>query len=92
MNDILEKAIQKRDEFLEKHPHMKEFQVEVDELLNKCGNQKDRLITSQILLSAKLNDLSKELEKIQYISNKLHTQIKLRPGDKKKEEDLNHET
>ncbi|RLI66030.1 MAG: hypothetical protein DRO67_01750 [Candidatus Asgardarchaeum californiense] len=68
MNDILKKAIQKRDEFLEKHPHMKEFQAEIDDILDKCGNQEDRLATSQILLAGKLEEFSKQLDKIQYIN------------------------
>lgn len=71
MSDILKETIRKRDEFLEKHPHMKEFQAEIDGILDKCSNQKDRLMTSQILLSAKLNDLAGELDKIQYISDKI---------------------
>ncbi len=71
MDDILKKAIQKRNEFLEKHPHMREFQDEIDGVLNKCGNQEDRLAASQILLSVKLKEFSGRLEKIQCISNKV---------------------
>ena len=71
MDDILKKAIQERDEFLEKHPHMKEFQAEIDGILDKCGSQEDRLATSQILLSVKLNDLATELNKMQYINEKI---------------------
>ena len=58
MNDIPKKAIQKRDEFLEKYPNMKEFQAEIDDILDKCGNPEDRLATSQILLAGKLSEFS----------------------------------
>ena len=71
MSDILKKTIQERDEFLEKHPHMKEFQAEIDGILDKCSNQEDRLMASQILLSTKLKEFSEQLDKIQYISDKL---------------------
>jgi hypothetical protein len=83
MNDILKKAIQERDEFLEKHPHMKEFQAEIDGILEKCSSQEDRLATSQILLSVKLKEFSEQLDKIQYIADKISGGKKAKIIDKR---------
>ena len=54
---ILDDAIAKRDEFLEKHPHLKEVQKEYDRIIDAVPEEK-RLEVATIMLSSSLVSLS----------------------------------
>ena len=60
----LKEAIKRRDKYIEENPHLKEYQDEIDSMLDKCGNQNDRLATISILL------LSKCQEALDFMSGK----------------------
>ncbi len=56
----LKEAEKERDDFLKEHPHLEEYQKEINEVLDKCTSQEDRLIALLIMLNNKVNEL-KEL-------------------------------
>jgi len=59
--EILEAALAERARFLEKRPHMKEYQEEIDTLLDKSGDHQGRLAVLGALMQGKLLDIQKEL-------------------------------
>jgi len=58
--NTLQKAIAKRDEFLAEHPHLKEYQREIDEVLDKTPEH-ERAHVLGILMSSKLFELQNAL-------------------------------
>ncbi len=65
--DTLQIAIKKRDKFLKDHPHMQEFQNEIDDILEKTPThmKKDVVIT---LLISKLQELQQNLNLLGQLS------------------------
>jgi hypothetical protein len=59
--EILEAALAERARFLETRPHMKEYQEEIDNLLDKSGDHQGRLAVLGALMQGKLLDIQKEL-------------------------------
>jgi len=59
--EILQVALAERARFLEKRPHMKEYQEEIDSLLDKSGDHQGRLAVLGALMQGKLIDIQKEL-------------------------------
>jgi hypothetical protein len=57
--DALKEAIKRRDEFLKEHPHLKQQQVELDELLDKCRDE-DRLSVITMLMMKNMMELQKK--------------------------------
>ena len=62
----LEKALKAKDEFLRLNPHLQPLQDEIDQSLDRCGNDTlKRLMTIRELLRFSLSELAssaKELE------------------------------
>jgi len=58
--NILKETIEIRDKFLKDHPHMQEFQNEIDDIINKTPThmRKDVAIT---LLISKMQELQQNL-------------------------------
>jgi hypothetical protein len=54
-------ALAERARFLERRPHMKEYQEEIDHLLDKSGSHQGRLAVLGALMQGKLLDIQKEL-------------------------------
>lgn len=67
--DRYNKAIEKRDKFLEEHPYMKKYQQEIENMLNKC-NSKDRIEILSIMLGCKINEFAEQLYKIKDINER----------------------
>jgi len=57
-------ALAQRDRFLERNPHLRPFQAEIDRLLDKSGNNEGRMAVLGTLMQAKLLKLQRELNKI----------------------------
>ena len=66
MNE-LEKAIEKRNKFLQENPNMQEFQNEIDDILEKTPThmRKDVVVT---LLISKLQELQQNLNLLGQLS------------------------
>jgi len=69
MNNI-EKAIKNRDDFLEVHTELIEFQKEIDDALNKC-NEKDRFAVLNIMIGTSLQNLGDALLKFKEINTNI---------------------
>lgn len=63
-NIDLENAIQLRDEYLKRHPHLQEFQNEIDNTLDKCRDQ-DRVQVITLMLGTSMQKLKDEVGKLQ---------------------------
>lgn len=59
--ELLQKALAERARFLERRPHMKVYQKEIDTLLDKSGNHQGRLAVLGTLMQGKLLEIQKEL-------------------------------
>lgn len=64
----LEKSLKERDEFLKNHPHLIEYQKEIDRILDACDPGK-RLEVLGMMISGKLLDQQAELVKLLSIVN-----------------------
>ena len=58
--DSIQKAIEARDEFLRKHPHLKQYQEEIDSILDKCKPE-DRFTVISLLMSGKMVELQNHM-------------------------------
>jgi hypothetical protein len=68
----VDKAIKKRNEFFENNPHLKSYQEEIENILNKCS-PKYRLDALTILLCCKLNEFAEQLYEIRDINKKIYS-------------------
>jgi hypothetical protein len=59
--DILQVALADRARFLERRPHMKAYQKEIDSLLDKSGSHQGRLAVLGTLMQGKLLEIKREL-------------------------------
>jgi hypothetical protein len=60
-DDLLKEALRRRDAYLEAHPHLKNFQEEIDGLLDKAGNKENRMAVLGMLMEGKLLELGRHL-------------------------------
>ena len=60
MNDILDEAIKERDEYLQKHPHLKPYQEEIDRILSKTPAN-FRFGVVSLMMVERLQQLGKKL-------------------------------
>ncbi len=60
-NDVLQKALKERERFLVQHPRLREYQAEIDRLLDNSGNTQGRMAVLGTLMQGKLLELQKEL-------------------------------
>lgn len=58
--DSIQKAVEARDAFLEKHPHLKQYQQEIDSILDKCKPE-DRFTVISLLMSGKMVELQNHM-------------------------------
>lgn len=63
----LETALAERERFLETYPHMRAFQAEIDEILDKSGGSHNRMAVLGTLMQAKLLEMQRELYKMTLI-------------------------
>lgn len=60
-NDLLQKALEDREQFLKQNPRLQSYQVEIDRLLDNSGNNQGRMAVLATLMQGKLLELQKEL-------------------------------
>ena len=60
MNLILEQAIQERDDYIKKHPHLKNYQTQIDDVLDKTPEEYRFSVISVMLLN-KLDELMRHI-------------------------------
>lgn len=60
----LSEALAEREAFLEKHPHCRSFQREIDRVLDKAGSPENRMTVLAMLMEGKLLELHHKLKKL----------------------------
>lgn len=63
-NHRLQEALAMRERYLERHPHLRAYQEEIDRVLDKSGNSQGRMAVLGTLMQAKLLEMQKELHKL----------------------------
>lgn len=63
----LEEALKEREDFLKENPHMQEYQDEIDEVLDKCVSDQDRLICISMMLAGKMSEQVKQMNTLSKI-------------------------
>ena len=63
-NERLQKALADRERFLERQPHLRSYQAEIDRILDNSGSTKGRMAVLGTLLQGKLLDMQRELYKL----------------------------
>ena len=58
------RAIKERDSFLEKHPHLKEFQKEIDRRMRGAGSFENRMAILMMMIDGKMAELRENLEEL----------------------------
>jgi hypothetical protein len=60
---LLKQALAERVRFLKCHPRMNTYQEEIDRMLDKSGNIRDRMAVLEFMIQEKLLEIQKELYK-----------------------------
>ena len=63
-NECLQKALAERERLLERQPHLRAYQAEIDRVLDKSGNPRGRMAVLGTLLQGKLLEMQRELCKL----------------------------
>ncbi len=63
-NERLQKALAERERFLDRQPHLRVYQAEIDRVLDNSGTLEGRMAVLGMLLQGKLLDMQKELYKL----------------------------
>jgi hypothetical protein len=63
----LAEALAERSRFLEKNPRYREFQSDIDKMLDKSGSRSNRMVVLAMLIEGKLVEMSQEFKRIQGI-------------------------
>ena len=66
----LEEALAEKAAFLNKHPQYREFQREIDRMLDKAGTPENRMAVLAMLMEGKLIELHQQLQKLNGILTK----------------------
>jgi hypothetical protein len=62
--DMLTKAIRKRDMFLENRPELRAYQEEIDRILDSAGDSESRMTVLGMLMEGKLRELRKSFSQL----------------------------
>jgi hypothetical protein len=68
----LAEALANRSRFLEMHPKYLQFQSDIDKMLDKSGNQSNRMVVLSMLIEGKLAEMNQEFKKIRGILSQLN--------------------
>lgn len=60
-------ALAEKMEFLDQHPEHREFQQEIDRLLDKAGTPENRMSVLAMLMETKLVELHRQLRELNHI-------------------------
>ncbi|MCB2144893.1 MAG: hypothetical protein KQI81_00355 [Deltaproteobacteria bacterium] len=63
-NKRLQEALANRERYLERHPHLRVYQTEIDRVLDKSGNVQGRLAVIGMLIQGKLLEMQEEFSKL----------------------------
>ena len=63
-NRRLQEAMANRERYLERHPHLRAYQTEIDRVLDKSGDVHGRLAVIGMLMQSKLLEMQGEFYKL----------------------------
>lgn len=63
-NRRLQEALANRERYLDRHPHLRVYQTEIDRVLDKSGNVHGRLAVIGMLMQGKLLEMQGEFCKL----------------------------
>jgi len=63
-NERLQKALAARERFLYENPHLREYQAEIDRVLDMSGSEQGRMAVLGTLIQGKLLEMQRELSKL----------------------------
>lgn len=66
-NEVLRKALARRERFLERHPHLRAYQAEIDRVLDQSGNCQGRMAVLGTMMQGKLLEMQTELDELTHI-------------------------
>jgi hypothetical protein len=61
----LAEALAERSRFLEMYPQYREFQSDIDKMLDKSGSRSNRMVVLAMLIEGKLAEMGQEFKKLQ---------------------------
>ena len=64
-------ALKEQEALLEKYPHLKDFQENIDRMLMGAGNFENRMAVLGLMMEANLKELQKHLTHLSAITGKL---------------------
>ena len=70
VDECLQKALAERERLLERQPHLRTYQAEIDRLLDQSGHCQGRMAVLGTLMQGKLLDMQRELYKLTRILQK----------------------
>lgn len=65
----IQEAVKARDEFLEDHPELLDFQKEIEKEMRKAGSWENRAAILKSMMDKKILELKQKLLKLQEIAN-----------------------
>ena len=63
----LKRALAERERFLMEHPHLRSYQAQIDEVLDKSGGHQGRLMVLGMLMQGKILEIQNEMVKLNRI-------------------------
>ncbi len=66
-NERLQMALAERERFLERYPHLRAYQAEIDRILDQSGDCRGRMAVLGTLMQGKLLDMQSELYELNQI-------------------------
>lgn len=79
-NSELEKAKKELDEFLKQHPHLQEFQNEIDRNLKRAGTYNQRMEYLKFMIECKSQELDEKLNQLRTEVTRYYKIIEDNPG------------
>lgn len=79
-NSELEKAKKELDEFLKQHPHLQEFQNEIDRNLKRAGTYNQRMEYLKFMIECKSQELDEKLNQLREEVTRYYKTIEDNPG------------
>ena len=71
LESLGQNALKERETLLEKYPHLKDFQKNIDRMLTGAGNFENRMAVLGFMMKANLKELQKHLTRLSAVTNKL---------------------
>ena len=69
LQELGKAALKERDALLETRPDLKEFQKEIDRILDSAGGFENRMAVLAVMMEANLKELQKQILRLSFITS-----------------------